>query len=71
MLTLTRIKATDLVPGTIVRDETGARLFAAFDVDWHGPAEAPVVRIWTAIRDQDAGQPAQITMPADADLFVA
>lgn len=60
------ITAADLVPGTVVTDETGARLYAAFDVT----IDSEEVTIWTAVSDQeDRDQPRQFTIPATTSLL--
>lgn len=61
MTTTHHIPASQLHPGDIVLTPNGDRWFAAFDVS--GPAgnrrhHLGVVRVWTAISDQDNGQPA-------------
>lgn len=60
-------RADALVPGTIVVDAFGRRLFAAFDVD----VRDDVVTVWTAVRDQDAGQPRSLELGASDLVNVA
>ena len=49
------ITASQLLPGDVVLTGTGARWFAAFDVDHSRGGD---VRVWTSVADQDLGEPA-------------
>lgn len=61
------IKAHELLPGDVVVNETtGERMYAAFDVD----QGAEVTSIWTALRDQEAGQPDHLTLDRDRDVTI-
>lgn len=58
--------AADLRPGDLVVDETGARKFAAFDVEHGDP-----VRVWTGNADRSIGWPSVLTfLPGDRLLVV-
>lgn len=67
---LTAVYAADLRPGMIVTDDHGVRRFAAFDVDAHPDIDS-MMRVWTAISDQDAGQPPLLLIHADDLLWTA
>lgn len=58
------IDAAELRRGDVILDHSGERLFAAFDLEHQGDA----VTIWTAIPDQEAGQPPRLTLPATMRL---
>lgn len=61
------ILATELVPGTIVVDETGSRRFASFDVS----VLEDVVLVWTAVSDQEVrGLDEKLELDPTAELLV-
>lgn len=73
----TVVVAADLRPGMIVCDDHGNRRFAAFDVAPYEPRQwvageptVPMVQVWTAIQDQDAGQLSSLLIVADDPITV-
>jgi hypothetical protein len=72
--TRTRIYRTadQLIPGDIVlHTATGDRWFAAFDVSTPaGPGDGNV-RVWTAVTDQDNGQPETIDLTPAAAILIS
>ncbi|GAB4083297.1 hypothetical protein G3R41_21490 [Modestobacter muralis] len=67
--TTLRITAAELRRGDVVLTEDGARAYAAFDLsDTDGTGD---VAVWTALADQAAGQPAQVTHKSTDALTVA
>jgi hypothetical protein len=68
-----RIRASELRPGDEVVDSLGERQYAAFEVQ-QVPATFPggdgFARVWTAIRDQEAGLPPVITVNGRRELLV-
>lgn len=66
-----RIRARELRAGDEVVDSLGERQYAAFDTDAGTHiVDGRLVRVWTAIRDQEAGLPPVITVPAGRELLV-
>jgi len=64
-----RITAAELRRGDVVLTEDGSRAYAAFDLsDTDGTGD---VTVWTALADQAAGQPAQVTHEGSDALTVA
>lgn len=67
--TPTRITAAELVPGDIVLTPAGERAYAAYDVDVD--TTRGHVTVWTAVRDQEQGQPERLTLTVQQYLTVA
>ena len=68
-LTTALITAAELRRGDVVLTEDGSRAYAAFDLsDTDGTGD---VQVWTALEDQAAGQPAQVTHKGTDALTVA
>lgn len=72
-------EARDLRPGDLIvaagcqhRDGRGCdhRLYAAFDLLLQDGEQGERMTIWTAIADQEAGQPPRLTLPAGQRLLV-
>ena len=64
-----RITAAELRRGDVVLTEDGSRAYAAYDLsDTDGTGD---VAVWTALVDQAAGQPAQVTHKGTDALTVA
>ena len=57
-----------LAMGDVVVTITGDRRYAAFDVD-HNLADGRT-SIWTALRDQEAGQPRHLTLESATTIYV-
>ena len=67
-----QITAAQLRPGDVVLAGDGGRAYAAYDVH-HCPAEGDgthLVRVWTGLRDQEAGRPELLAHRSSALLRV-
>jgi hypothetical protein len=65
------IRARELRPGDLVAGPTGYVAHAAFDVQLvDEPGEPVVVRVWTAIRDQERGLPPVVQYNAEREVRV-
>jgi hypothetical protein len=66
-----RIRARELRRGDLVVDSLGEVQYAAFDTDAGTHIrDGALVRVWTAIRDQERGLPPVLTVPAERELLV-
>jgi hypothetical protein len=64
--TIARIAAADLRHGDVIVNEAGERQYAAFDLT----RRAEYVAVYTAVRDQDAGQPRRIDLKPDTVVLI-
>ena len=67
--TTAQITAAELRRGDVVLTEDGSRAYAAFDLS--NDESTGDVQVWTALADQAAGQPAQVTHKGSDALTVA
>lgn len=67
--TTVQITAAELRRGDVVLTEDGSRAYAAFDLS--NDESTGDVQVWTALADQAAGQPAQVTHKGSDALTVA
>jgi hypothetical protein len=66
-----RIRARELRRGDLAVGPTGFAAYAVFDTDAGTHIrDGALVRVWTAIRDQERGLPPVLTVPAERELLV-
>lgn len=62
------IAVEDLRRGDVVVTPEGVRCYAAFDLEVLASGD---VRVWTAVSDQDAGRPRDLTLHAGTTVLIA